>query len=241
MFNPIDYIKGIVESLTFTQSISNIIIGATETTFDTCKTFWVFPKYKITINGVKYMVKDFEINKSITITGVLTGNETEFEIDAPHFIHGTPLQTSNALIMVKNWRQKLPLVYLIEPMKKVTNYEPLEKIGITASLKMLFMLPGKIEDAVDKQYLTAIEPTQNLIFEWERKILTDSNIGELGSSTSHNRVNYGVWVSTSKKPKPSMKDNIQKLIDLEISGVEFEIEIPFKKIICGIDKQCRDF
>ncbi len=48
MFNTIDYIKGIIEGLTFTQSISNIIPGPTETTFETCKTYWIFPKSVIT-------------------------------------------------------------------------------------------------------------------------------------------------------------------------------------------------
>ena len=51
MFNTIDYIKGIIEGLTFTQKISNIIPGTSETTFDTCKTYWIFPKSIITINA----------------------------------------------------------------------------------------------------------------------------------------------------------------------------------------------
>ena len=93
MFNTIDYIKSIIEGLTFTQKISNIIPGATETTFETCKTYWIFPKSMITINGVEYRVIDFDINESVTIKGTLTGTETQVTIKAPNFFRGTTMQT----------------------------------------------------------------------------------------------------------------------------------------------------
>ena len=221
MFNTIDYIKGIIEGLTFTQKISNIIPGTTETTFDTCKTYWIFPKSVITINGLDYKV-------------------LEFTIKAPNFFRGTPMQTSNALHMIKDWKKKLPMAYLIQPMNETRSLNPLEKIGITAEgVRILFMLPGKLADSIDQQYLTAIQPTDNLIFEYEKALMTDPNIGELGNATKSDRPNYGVWVSSKSKTKPSNQDNVKKLIDEDISGIEYIIDIPFKRQICDIDATCK--
>ena len=240
MFNTIDYIKGIIEGLTFTQKISNIIPGTTETTFDTCKTYWIFPKSVITINGLDYKVLDFEINESVTIRGILTGTETEFTIKAPNFFRGTPMQTSNALHMIKDWKKKLPMAYLIQPMNETRSLNPLDKIGITAEdVRILFMLPGKLADSIDQQYLTAIQPTDNLIFEYEKALMTDPNIGELNDATKSDRPNYGVWVSSKSKTKPSNQDNVKKLIDEDISGIEYIIDIPFKRQICDIDATCK--
>ena len=240
MFNTIDYIKGIIEGLTFTQKISNIIPGTSETTFDTCKTYWIFPKSVITINGLDYKVLDFEINESVTIRGILTGTETEFTIKAPNFFRGTPMQTSNALHMIKDWKKKLPMAYLIQPMNETRSLNPLDKIGITAEdVRILFMLPGKLADSIDQQYLTAIQPTDNLIFEYEKALMTDPNIGELNDATKSDRPNYGVWVSSKSKTKPSNQDNVKKLIDEDISGIEYIIDIPFKRQICDIDATCK--
>ena len=241
MFNTIDYIKGIIEGLTFTQKISNIIPGTSETTFDTCKTYWIFPKSVITIDGLDYKVLDFEINESVTIRGILSGNETDFTIKAPNFFRGTPMQTSNALHMIKDWKKKLPMAYLIQPMNETRSLSTLEKIGITAEgVRILFMLPGKLADSIDQQYLTAIQPTDNLIFEYEKALMTDPNIGELGNATKSDRPNYGVWVSRNSKTKPSNQDNVKKLIDEDISGVEYIIDIPFKRQICDIDATCKN-
>ena len=241
MFNTIDYIKGIIEGLTFTQKISNIIPGTSETTFDTCKTYWIFPKSVITIDGLDYKVLDFEINESVTIRGILSGSETQFTIKAPNFFRGTPMQTSNALHMIKDWKNKLPMAYLIQPMKETRSLNPLEKIGVTAEgVRILFMLPGKLADSIDQQYLTAIQPTDNLVFEYEKALMTDPNIGELGNATKSDRPNYGVWVSSNSKTKPSNQDNVKKLIDEDISGIEYSIDIPFKRQICDIDATCKN-
>ena len=240
MFNTIDYIKGIIEGLTFTQKISSITPGLVETTFETCKTYWIFPKSIITINGVDYKVIDFEINESVTVKGFVNAFATHFTIKAPNFFRGTPMQTSNALMMIKDWKNKLPMAYLIQPMNETRSLNPLDKIGITAEgVRILFMLPGKLADSIDQQYLTAIQPTDNLIFEYEKALMTDPNIGELGNATKSDRPNYGVWVSSKSKTKPSNQDNVKKLIDEDISGIEYIIDIPFKRQICDIDATCK--
>jgi hypothetical protein len=242
MFNTIDYIKGIIESMNFDEPISNIIYdNATKTTtFDTCKTFWVFECYKIKINNSFYEVVDSEINMSITVKGEVNPNATFFHINAPFFYHGTPLQTAIQLATEeKYWLDKLPFVYLIEPMTETRDLSRLRVLDRTSQLNLLFMLPGALKESVLTQYQTAIKPTDNMVFEWEKKIMLNPNIAELSEAKSKNRVNYGVWVSKNPRPKPTKEDNIMKLINEAISGIEYSISIPFKREVCDLDLKCK--
>ena len=143
--------------------------------------------------------------------------------------------------MIKDWKKKLPMAYLIQPMNETRSLNPTEKIGVTSEgVRILFMVHGKLADSIDQQYLTAIQPTDNLIFEYEKALLTDPNIGELDNATKIDRPNYGVWVSKDGKRRTANKDNIKKLIDEDISGIEYIIDIPFKRQICNIDSSCKN-
>jgi len=240
MFNTIDYIRGIIESMTFTQSISNINLGTPgQTTFDTCKTYWVFKDYNIVVDGNTYKVLDFEINKSITIKGTLIGTEPNYIVAAPHFFHGTPMQATVSLGSEKNWRDKLPFVYVIEPMREVRDLSPGRVLDRTSDLQMLFMLPGKLSESVEDQYESAVKPTDNMVFEWEKKIMIDPNIEELSLAHSKNRVNYGVWLRKLDRPKKEKQDNQMRLINEAISGIEYSISIPFKRIVCDLNAKCK--
>lgn len=245
MFSTVDFIQSIVDSMTFTQSISNIIVTADETTFDTCKTYWVFPNYTIKINGNDFKVIDFEINKSITIKGVLIGSETDYIVSAPNFFHGTPLQTAIQLGMISDWENKLPFIYLIQPFTEERPLGNHNLFGRIADLDFLFMLPGKLKDSVDSQYQTAIIPADNMVFEWEKKILIHPDIGELGSARTKDRVNYGVWVTKpgtkqrSRKDKTAKEDNIMRLLNEAISGIEYGLKIPIKRDVCDLDALCK--
>lgn len=241
MFNTIDYIETIVNGLTFTQKID--VIHPTvnnETTIEVCKTYWSFPKGRIIINGNYFTIKDIEPNESITIRGTLTGAETEYTIEAPNFFHGTPMQTNNALAMVKDWKKKLPMVYFIEPVIETIYPERTSKIYNESSFKILFLTLGDLATSVDYQYKNAITPVNQLVFEFERAILTDAKIGELKQYTKSNRPNYGIWILKDTKAKTNKEDNMKRLIDEDVSGVEMAIEIPFKRSVCDIDTNCKN-
>jgi hypothetical protein len=240
MFNTIDYIRDLVGTLTFTQKIDFIHPTVNnETTIEVCKTYWSFPKGRITIDGQERIIKDVEPNESITIQGSLVGTETEYTIKAPNFYKGTPLQVSNALVMVKDWKKKLPMVYFIQPVTETIYPEPTSKIYNESKFKVLFLLPGDLATSIDYQYQNAITPANQLVFEFERKVLTDVNIGVITNYTKAERPNYGVWVRKENQPKKQNIDNIKRLIDEDVSGVELEIEIPFKRSVCSINDLCK--
>lgn len=242
MFNTIDYMRGIVGSMTFNQPISNIIYDPTTktTTFDTCKTYWVFECYIITIGGTDYEVVSSEVNMSITIKEELPKGETEYSIKAPHFFHGTPMQATVEMGAESDWLNKLPFIYIIEPMVEVRDLSPMRVLDRTSDLKILFMLPSELSEPLDLQVSTAIKPADNMVFEYEKKIMTDPNIADLEKATSSNRINYGVWVLRKDKKKPSKQDNMRRLLPEAISGIDYAVKIPFKRAVCDIDATCKN-
>jgi len=242
MFNTIDYMRGIVGSMTFNQAISNINYDAVNktTTFDTCKTYWVFPCYIINIGGVDYEVVTSEVNMSITVKEEVPITETEYSIAAPKFFHGTPMQATIEMGAESDWLDKLPFVYIIEPMKEVRDLRPLRVLERTSELEILFMLPAELEEPLDLQVETAIKPADNMVWEFENKVMRDPNIADLEKAESRNRINYGVWVLRKDKNKPSKPDNMRRLLPEAISGIDYAIKIPFKRSVCDINARCKN-
>lgn len=240
MFNTINYMRTLVESMTFTQSITNIIVDTVkkETTFDTCKTYWATELKPINIEGTDYPVIIAEVNKSITIKGELTGTETEYTIAAPKYFHGTPLQATVEMGAEKDWKDKLPFIYIIEPMTEIRDLSPMRVLDRESKMQILFMMPGELAESIDLQIESAIRPADNMVFEFETKVLRDPNIADLDKVESRNRVNYGVWVLRKDKKKPSKEDNMRLLLNEAISGIDYKITIPFRKKVCNIDDLC---
>lgn len=234
MFNTIDYIGEIVKSLTFTQPLSNYIYDTTSktSTFDTCKTYWVTKDSMISIGGTDYKVSDFEINKSITVQGDIGSGAASFTIAAPNFFHGTPIQANIEFASLSNWRDKFPMCYFIEPYSQRVFPEKYHKIYNKSSFKILLMTVASEAIDVYDEYVTAIKPIDNLVFEFEKKLLLDPMIAQIEYYDKTNRVNYGVWVARNTKAKTKNQDNLKKLTDEDFSGIEIDIEIPFKRQVC---------
>ena len=101
------------------------------------------------------------------------------------------------------------------------------------------MMPAEESESIDEQIETAIKPADNMVWEFENKILRDGNIADLDKVESRNRVNYGVWVLRKDKKKPNKEDNMRKLLNESISGIEYKITIPFRRKVCDIDDLCK--
>ena len=69
MFSVVDFIKDIVQSLEFTETITNLTSSPSESQFDTCRTHHVTKGNYIYINGQQFKVIDFEINQWISVKG----------------------------------------------------------------------------------------------------------------------------------------------------------------------------
>lgn len=240
MFTTTTFIKSIVESLEFTEQISNISISGSETQFETCNTHHVTTGNYIYINGTKYLVVDFEINSWIAIKGVLTGTETTYKILPPFFFNGTPMQVQNVLANIRSWKNKLPLVYLLEIIKEERFDSRINKIDRIAELRLFFLMSSNFEDwDVSQHYSLAIQPMDNFLGDFIANLRNNNSIGEFDRYETINRANFGVYISKPSKRSGKYEDNITKLIDENVSGVELKIDLPIKKDACFNVNQCQ--
>ena len=118
MFVIVDFIKDVVSNLVFTEPISNLISNPTESQFDSCNTHHVTKGNYIIIDSIEYKVIYFEINSWIAVKGEVPITATEYTIPAPNYFNGTPMQVQNVLANIRSWRNKLPMVYLLEIIRE---------------------------------------------------------------------------------------------------------------------------
>lgn len=240
-----DFIGTVISTLGFTEKITNIVFDpvTNETQFETCLTHHVFIDYKIEIDGTDYLVKDVETNMFITVKGPIAGTPTEYTIPPPFYFHGTPLQASGELALETRWRKKLPFWYLIEPFNERRDDGPGAKIARIPTMKMLILFPqGSDKLLVDEQYKELIEPSENAVEDFRHALRTHPNIAkvsELHEFSVRARVNWGVWVSERSKPRKAKEDNVKKMLDEYVTGIEIDIQIPLKKEICTAADFCK--
>tara|TARA_R100000656_G_scaffold106522_1_gene78630 strand:- start:128 stop:850 length:723 start_codon:yes stop_codon:yes gene_type:complete len=233
MFTIVGFIKDIVEGLEFTENVHNITFTATETQFDTCKTHHVTKGNFITINGVPYKVKDFEINTWISVTGIVPLPFTQYTILPPNFFNGTPMQVQNVLANIRQWRDKLPMVYLLEVIKEQRFNSRTDKLDRIADLRLFMLMSSNFEDwDVSQHYDLAIEPMDNFLDDFIYALRNNARVGEFNEYETINRANFGVYISKPDKRSGKYEDNITKLIDENVSGVELKIDLPITKDPC---------
>jgi len=233
MFTIVDFIKNIVASLEFTEYVENITQTSTETQFDTCRTHQVTKGNYILINGIKYKVKDFEINSWISVSGVVPLPFESYTILAPNFFNGTPMMVSNVLADIRDWKKKLPMVYLLEVIREQRFNSRTNKLDRISDLRIFFLMSSNFEDwDISQHYDLAIEPMDNFLNDFIHALRYNAKVGEFDEYETINRANFGVYISKPSKRSGKYEDNITKLIDENVSGVELRINLPIQKNPC---------
>lgn len=233
MFTIVDFIKNIVSSLEFTEYVDNITQTSTETQFDTCRTHQVTKGNYIVINGIKYKVKDFELNTWISVSGVVPLPFDSYTILAPNFFNGTPMMVSNVLADIRDWKKKLPMVYLLEVIREQRFNSRTNKLDRISDLRIFFLMSSNFEDwDISQHYDLAIEPMDNFLNDFIHALRYNAQVGEFDEYETINRANFGVYISKPSKRSGKYEDNITKLIDENVSGVELRINLPIQKNPC---------
>ena len=239
MFSIVDFIKNIVQSLEFSEAITNLTSSPSESQFDTCRTHHVTKGNYIYIDSVKYKVIDFEINQWISVKGEIPATATTFVIPAPHFFNGTPMQVQNVLANIREWRDKLPMVYLLEVIREQRFNSRTNKLDRISDLRIFFLMSSNFEDwDVAQHYDFAINPMDNFVNDFIETLRLNHSVGEFNEYETINRANFGVYISKPSKRSGKYEDNITKLIDENVSGIELKLNLPVKKNPCFSFNSC---
>lgn len=239
MFSIVDFIKNIVQSLEFSESITNLTSSPVESQFDTCRTHHVTKGNYIYIDSVKFKVIDFELNQWISVKGEIPPTATTFIIPAPHFFNGTPMQVQNVLANIRDWKDKLPMVYLLEVIREQRFNSRTNKLDRISDLRIFFLMSSNFEDwDISQHYDLAINPMDNFVNDFIETLRLNNSVGEFDDYETINRANFGVYISKPSKRSGKYEDNITKLIDENVSGVELRLNLPVKKNPCFSFNTC---
>jgi len=228
-----DFIRSIVGKCEFTVGVESADYDAISdlTTFNVCKTYHATVCSFIIDGANKYEIVSLENNSSIQVKGDLS-TLTEFKIAAPYFWQGTPLQVETVFSNILNYKNKMPMVWLVEPYSAQYYEDAKSKLAYDCNITLLFVLPVLNEDdGVEEHYQNIIYPIDNLLCEF-REFIRKSPLVENfnGKSTAINRINMGEWVSKGGARKP-MEDNIKRLLDELITATEYSTSFSIKKNI----------
>jgi hypothetical protein len=161
-----DIIRDIVEGLSFTQSIDNLIDNGDGTyTIEVCKTYHVQALCSvITIGGTDYPVTAVVDNTSITISSTSAPVGDSYTIAAPFYFAGTRIAVNNKLSLIESYEDKMPLVFLWEVLQEGIIKDPESRLDQETTVRLFFLAPRDKEiNDTDTLYTDSVDPMGNLL------------------------------------------------------------------------------
>ena len=222
-----DIIESLVNQLTFTGAINNLIDNTDGTfTIEVCNTFHTQPVCSmIDIGGTDYKVTEVVNNTSITFTASVSPVGTTFSIEGPKYFHGTRIAINNELSKITQGSDKLPMVFVWEVIREIFNNDRMLSLERTSDLRIFFLGQRALGvDKTDTLYQDAVVPMWNLSHEFIKLISDHCAIEKFDNYTLINFAKFGV---------ESTNGASDSFFNEELSGVELRIDLPIRKSLTG--------
>lgn len=220
----VDIIREVVESIDNTFIVKAITDNLDRTyTLTTDNTLHLQEGFPLNIGANGYDIVTIVKDVSITISGSVLPVLMSFDIYLPVYYHGTVIRVIAEMATDgSNVFEKTPFIYLREILKDKNNSKYNQSpIGKTTALQILILSGCKPEDwETTDHYEKAIRPMRNLTDRLIDAIYKDARISKFEYYETINHVNFGVYVD---------KGHTKSIFVDKLSGVELNIELPFKK------------
>ena len=217
-------IGSIISELSFTFNITSVTDNLDGTfTLTSCETFHIQPTFSVTIDGIDYPVISVVKNVNIVISGTVLPTASTFLVYAPYYYHGTPVQVSNELTEISVAADKTPMVFLNESyVEKYFGSD--SSVDREADLRIFFLTQSNFEDWLSEDYHNnSFEQMNDMI---DRFLIRCKKSKLIGKFSEHSRIiRQKVSVVSSDKNK-------KNLFNMNLSGVELLIKLPFNKENC---------
>lgn len=230
MIKQVEILKDLIADIQRVVEVTAIVDNGDDTyTLSTPFTYYLTISKKVTIDGLIYNIKNFELNVSLTLVGVghtTVPTATSFEIDAPTFRHGTPKMVNAEHTKENIPENKYPWIWMVE-INDITNegdFSPLVRSTMDTNL-FFFTENDRANWFIDDHYTNAIYPMLNEI-EFFMSIIEDRTdlFGEEVSYITTNHVNFGDYLID--------KGNETKIISDFLSGVQLKMSLPYVVEVC---------
>ena len=224
-YDIVKIIRKVIEDLVLTVKVKASVDNGDGTfTIQTCNTQYLNDCSRFSFGGNNYVSQGVVVNESVKLKGspLLTD---DFTLPAPLFIPDTPKGTNVDIKGRDTDLSRFPLIWLLEDFP--TNFDFGGGTKANGRVKLFFLNVSTDGEWLEGTHRSqCIDPMYNLcdafLIDIEKKVS-----GKLERFTTKNRIRFGKFIDG--------KANERKIIDENLSGVELDIEIPFKKWAVGCD------
>ena len=229
----VDAVKELVSQLTPIYIIKEAINNGDGTfTLSTNRTYWLTINKRITIDSIQYRITAFEINVSIRIKPITTGdpipNVTFFTIPAPLFFHGVTLMAIDEQGKPKDPTERTPFVWLYEILNETVIRDELDPWGRNSKPQLFFMDESSLSNWTSAQHKTnVIEPMRQAVELFFDKIndFEGDKYKEVLTWTETARANWGKFITDLGHAK--------KFFNEDLSGHEIGYDFTMSKTACS--------
>jgi hypothetical protein len=209
----VDFIEDIVALMTPTITIDSVVDNGNGTqTINTCNTYWIRQYLVVTIDAVEYEVSSFIKDTSFTIPSGTLVTADSFNLTAPYYFHGSPMQVNEEKLAIKNDNNKYPLIYLVESLTD-SYYDELDAKEKDMGLRIFFLDSfNSKNDEVDAHYTNRIVPL-NASLDYFVELLKVNSYTLPFSYNVTNRIKVGVYATN--------QGNVNEIFSDPLDGVEF--------------------
>lgn len=222
-----ELLQPVIDAIDKTFTIDSIVDNTGSYTLFACNTLWATAGYNITIDSIVYKITAINPNVNITITGASLPTADSFQLYVPIFYHGTFKATEGELSKKKNNRlsalDKLPMIWLHEPVDETRSEDPTEAIALTSRCELFFMTESNFAKwSNDDHYSYAIKPMRNLINSFMNAVKYSGTINDNDILVSHPKdlPRFGKYTATDNNEKTMFSE-------YTMSGCRFDVELPF--------------
>ena len=231
--NPIEILKDTLDGVTHAVTIDSVTsLGGGEYKLDTCFTYYLRTKKKVTIDSVEYSITDFSINSYITVkatSGDVPVTASSFTIDPPLFVWGNPQMVSAEMVKrIANGTIVWPYIWAVEISSTSGTLEPSSATPITPSFNLFFLdSADKVNWTISDHYNEDIYPLNNYIDFFFKILRTYRDLFEADgvTYTQTNYVNFGDYIVDE-----GMKEHI---LNDEVTGIQLQVSIPYTVKSCN--------
>jgi len=223
----VDIVKSLVDSMSFTMTISSIIDNGDGTyTLNSCNTYYLQECFKVVYEGVSWTITNVDKNVSITIKPVLgtppIPTTLELNVYDPYYFHGTVIQTNLELEQISNSSLKTPMIYLLEVLED-TFFNDDNRLEREADLRLFFLTQANFVDwKTQDTYNNAIAPMRSLCYSFIDTLNSSKIISNFAQYRVINHTKFGVYMTDKGYEKRIFDDNL--------AGVELRITLPVVRV-----------
>lgn len=224
--NIITVVKSIVSAMTPVINITDNVVDGANWKLSMCKTYWITPGQKVTINGETFKVVELSFNEYIIVSGDSQPVGPTFQLPAPDFVHGSSRKVDNERKKIKDLRNMF--VYLPRPRVQEIG-GPNSDVAYIGSIRPIFLVSfDPKRDNIDYQQENFIDPMNSAADLFET--IVNDNTDKFEETDFFNReewMNFG---------DPNTWGNDKLIFDQKISGVELSLDLQvFDEYACQCD------